>query len=94
MQEMTLTSLDRLRHKRRQLAERIKQLEAQANQKRRKQDIRRKILLGALLVHWMQDDAELKERVTSALSSFLTRQVDRDIFALDDPDTSVPIPTT
>lgn len=73
-------SLEKLRDRYKQLAERIKQLEARAKQKDRKLETRRKVLLGALLATWMDEDAALNQRVLKALPEFLTRQVDRDVF--------------
>lgn len=82
MQAEQTTPLDRLREKQRQLSERIKQLEACAAQKQRKEETRRKVLLGALLAHWMQNDEALSAKVDAALPGFLVRQVDRDVFGL------------
>lgn len=48
----------------------------------RKQDTRRKILIGALILEKMEKDEELKQKVTKELDQFLTRKTDRELFAL------------
>lgn len=82
MKNDPLQSLLKLRDRQKQLTERIRQLEARAKTKSRKLETRRKVLLGALLSQWMQDDAAMAKRVQVALKTFLVRQVDRDTFGL------------
>jgi hypothetical protein len=82
MQNEPSQSLVKLRDRQKQLTERIRQLEARAKMKSRKLETRRKVLLGALLSQWMQDDAAMARRVQAALPTFLVRQVDRDVFGL------------
>ena len=73
------------------LAERIAQLDAkkktlQARQARleRTQDTRRKVLLGALILHRIENDPENGERmkawVAKELPGFLTRETDKELF--------------
>ena len=73
------------------LAERIAQLDAkkktllarQARQERT-QDTRRKVLLGAMILHRIENDAENGERmkawVAKELPGFLTRETDKELF--------------
>ena len=73
------------------LAERIAQLDAkkktllarQARQERT-QDTRRKVLLGALILHRIENDTENGERmkawVAKELPGFLTRETDKELF--------------
>ena len=73
------------------LAERIAQLDAkkktllarQARQERT-QDTRRKVLLGALILHRIENDTENGERmkawVAKELPGFLTRETDKALF--------------
>ncbi len=48
----------------------------------RKEDTRRKILAGALLLELMGKDAELQQQMLGKLSGFLTRPDDRKLFGL------------
>lgn len=85
---------------RRSIEERIAQLEAQKKalqarlaKESRARDTRRKVLLGAFLMHRMEADIEQGDRLRAWLSrelpEFLTRETDRELFedliALDDP---------
>ena len=63
---------------------RVRQLEARETARLRKQDTRRKILLGALLMERMQRQGEeaqrLKAWVQRELPGFLTREHDKALF--------------
>ena len=48
----------------------------------RKQDTRRKILAGALLLELMAKDTEFQKKMLGTLSTFLTRPDDRALFGL------------
>ena len=48
----------------------------------RKQDTRRKILAGAMLLDLMSKDANLQKQMLAKLESFLTREDDRALFGL------------
>ena len=48
----------------------------------RKQDTRRKILAGALLLELMAKDTEFQKKILGTLSTFLTRPDDRALFGL------------
>ena len=48
----------------------------------RKQDTRRKILAGSLLLDLMERDQDLRKQMLGKLSSFLTRDDDRALFGL------------
>ncbi|RYF47008.1 MAG: hypothetical protein EOO38_13015 [Cytophagaceae bacterium] len=87
MQNEPSQLLAKLRVQQKQLTERIRQLETRAKMKSRKLETRRKVLLGALLSQWMQDDVIMTKRVQAALPTFLVRQVDRDVFGLKPPKT-------
>ena len=77
-----MTTLDNLKRKQEKLRERIKTLEAKQASRARKDDTRRKVLLGSLVMDWMQKDHELKARVDKALPIWLKRDVDRTLFGL------------
>ena len=55
--------LENLKKKKEQLSARIQQIEAREKSKQRKQDTRRKILLGSLLQLWMEEDESIRGRV-------------------------------
>lgn len=55
---------------------------AKATGLERKQDTRRKVLAGAMLMDLMDKDAELKKQMLGKLSTFLTRPDDRVLFGL------------
>ena len=48
----------------------------------RRQDTRRKVLAGALLLELMNKDPELQKEMLGKLSGFLTRSEDRMLFGL------------
>ena len=48
----------------------------------RRQDTRRKVLAGALLLELMNKDSELQKQMLGKLSGFLTRPEDRVLFGL------------
>ena len=69
-----------------QLKAQKQKLEARAKTKlqgqARKQDTRRKVLLGAMLLERMARDAQVKQQLMDQLASFLTRRDDRLLFGL------------
>ncbi len=48
----------------------------------RKQDTRRKVLAGAMLLELMAKDAEFQKQMLGKLSAFLVREDDRTLFGL------------
>ena len=55
---------------------------AKATGLERRQDTRRKVLAGAMLMELMDKDAELKKQMLGKLSTFLVRPEDRVLFGL------------
>lgn len=55
---------------------------AKNNSKKRKQDTRRKILLGAYLLRLMESDKSLENRIMMGLDGYLKKKIDRDLFGL------------
>lgn len=55
---------------------------AKATGLERRQDTRRKVLAGAMLMELMEKDAELKKQMLGKLSTFLVRPDDRALFGL------------
>jgi hypothetical protein len=75
--------LDILLKKREQIKHQIKLVVAKEKNRERKQDTRRKILLGAMLQVWIDQDDAMKEAVNKRLQKFLERSVDREVFGFD-----------
>ena len=65
--------------------QRINSLEselAKDHAKKRKQDTRKKILLGAYLINQMRRNPNLERSVMEGLDSFLDKPIDRQLFNL------------
>ncbi len=74
--------LEKLLEKREQLNAEIQKARARETAQKRKEDTRRKILLGALVIE-MMDKGELDDGVImKRLEGFLTRDIDRKLFDL------------
>ena len=72
--------LEKLLEKREQLNAEIQKARARETAQKRKEDTRRKILLGALVIE-MMDKRELdNEVIMKRLEEFLTRDIDRKLF--------------
>ena len=72
--------LEKLLEKREQLNAEIQKARARETAQKRKEDTRRKILLGALVIE-MMDKGELDDGVImKRLEGFLTRDIDRKLF--------------
>ena len=72
--------LEKLLQKREQLNAEIQKARARETAQKRKEDTRRKILLGALVIE-MMDKGELDDGVImKRLEWFLTRDIDRKLF--------------
>lgn len=52
------------------------------NAKKRKQDTRKKILLGAYLMRLMEKNPDLESQVMNDLDKYLDKKIDRELFAL------------
>ena len=51
--------------------------------KQRKNDTRRKILLGSMVLERMERESDYKEQVTKKLDQYLTKNRDRELFELE-----------
>lgn len=69
--------------KAREQERKIRRLKAQVREQKRKEATRRKILLGAVVMARMEENARLKEAVQQWLDEDLTRPIDRALFGLD-----------
>jgi len=52
------------------------------NAKKRKQDTRKKILLGAYLTRLMEQNPHFKSQVMNDLDNYLDKEIDRELFGL------------
>lgn len=86
-----------LETKRKQLFARRQKLESRENEKlgreMRKEDTRRKILLGALALEEMKENPVERDRILKRLDSFLSRPDDRALFKLPPLNQSALAPT-
>ena len=76
--------LDDLLKKREQLNAQIQQERNKQSQQKRKEETRRKILLGALMMDLMKKGELDDQKILKRLSSFLTKNIDRKLFALSE----------
>lgn len=56
---------------------------AKESGKKRKQDTRRKILLGAYLIGKMRNNPNLEREVMTELEQFLDKEIDRQLFGFN-----------
>lgn len=73
--------LQKLQERRDQLNAQLAAMEARAKQTKKKQDDRRKILLGALVLADLGSRQELRTYLAERLPGFLVRPEDRKLFA-------------
>lgn len=69
-------------YKREQAINSIEEDLAKNNAKKRKQDTRKKILLGAYLMSLMRQNPNLSEQVMRDLDKYLDKKIDRELFGL------------
>jgi len=73
--------VQKLQEKRDQLNAQLAAMEARAKQTQKKQDDRRKILLGAMVLNDIATHPELKTYLAARLPGFLVRPEDRKLFS-------------
>ena len=73
--------LDDLLKKREQLNAQIQKEKNKQSQQKRKEDTRRKILLGALMMDMMKKGELDEKKILKRLDGFLTKEMDRKLFA-------------
>ncbi len=74
--------IKQLEEKKQQINARIQKLKAQESEKKRKQDTRRKILLGAWVLNKIEKGDWSKEDIWDEMDEYLTKEVDRKLFDL------------
>jgi hypothetical protein len=79
----TATSLKRMKQQRDALTERIRRAEAREHARRRKDDTRRKILAGAVILEQAAQHETARAELHALLAKFLTRSADRALFNLE-----------
>lgn len=79
---MTESKIEVLKKKQAQLAARIQTLEAGQKTRERKKDVRRKILLGALVLERLGQGDARAESLKAELGQYLRRENDRALFGL------------
>ena len=85
---MNTAKLETLKNKHQQMAARIRAMEAKSMIQQRKEDTRRKILIGAYILNKYQTEQRL-DGLIAELDPFLTRTRDRALFnllPLENPD--------
>ena len=65
-----------------QLQLQIQKEQQKESARKRKEDTRRKILLGAMVLERMDRESEYREQVINKLDSYLTKERDRELFEL------------
>lgn len=74
--------IDKIQQRIEQLKEQLKKEKAKENARQRKIDTRKKILLGAMLMHWVETEEFKEADLLKGLDKFLTRNIDRALFGL------------
>ena len=80
---MVTTKLDQLTKKREQLNAQIQALKVKENKKKRKEDTRRKILIGGVVLKMLKEGEMPQERLNQILDKHLDKDADRVIFGLN-----------
>lgn len=76
-----LSQLEKLRKQKEMIEARIQKAEARYKQREKKEDTRRKILLGAYFLDKLRTEGKM-ESIKPELDKFLTRNSDRVLFGL------------
>ena len=74
--------LEQLLKKREELSAQIQKIRAREATQKRKEDTRRKILLGALVMEMIEKGELAQGKIWKRLDGFLTREIDRKLFDL------------
>lgn len=82
MAENFKAKIKELEEKKKVINARIKKIQAQESEKKRKQDTRKKILLGAWVLKQVNDGKWNKDRFLSEIDRYLTNKNDRELFGL------------
>ncbi len=75
--------IEELESKKKQPWARIQKLKSAESAKKRKEDTRRKILLGSMVMNLIENGYWQKEEIYEQLDKFLDKELDRQLFGLD-----------
>ena len=76
--------IDKIQQQIQALKEQLKKEKAKGSARERKIDTRKKILLGAMLMHWVDTGKITEPDLLKGLDQFLTRSMDRALFGLSE----------
>ena len=82
IQSDKMNQLEKLKKQKEILDARIQQAESKLKVKERKEDTRRKILIGALMIEKLKKEEKFDSMIKE-LDGFLTRNSDRKLFSMD-----------
>ena len=75
-----------LEQKKKQIEARIQKLKSAESAKKRKEDTRRKILLGSMVMKLIENGYWSQEEIYEQLDKFLDKELDRQLFGLSELD--------
>lgn len=81
---MTKTKLDALTEKRDQINAQIQAIKAREKAQQRKDDTRRKVLIGSVVLQMLKTGEMPEERLIKILDKHLNKQRDRELFDLQE----------
>ena len=84
--------LEKLKLTIKQKQARVKQIEAIDRTRQKKKDTRRKIMVGAFFLEWMEKDEVFNAKTLTNLDKFLKRDIDRELFAFPEKEQPKPLP--
>ena len=76
------SKIDKIQQQIQALKEQLKKEKSKQNARQRKIDTRKKILLGAMLMHWVDNGQFNEADLLKGLDKFLVRNIDRALFDL------------
>ncbi len=79
---MTESRLDKLTKKRQQINAQIQALKAKENQQKRREETKRKILIGGVVMKMLRTGEMPQDRLTHLLDKHLEKEADRSLFDL------------
>ena len=80
------TKLEQLKKKQEQLRLQIQKEQQKESAKKRREDTRKKILIGAMVLEGMNNSEEYDQKILKNLDQYLTNERDRKLFELKTTD--------
>ena len=81
---MSNKRLEHLWENQKQIEARIQEIKAQESTEKRKEDTRKKILLGAMVMHLIETGYWPKDEIYEQLDKFLDKPIERQLFGLSE----------